>query len=106
MVWFSERKELEKQYYEWIKENGIADQPNSVIAFLEINSLLKDEKIHEKVGIVKSKPTNYDKITESVESLANYIENYTMFWWKKCDQCKTYDHCNECIKEWLQKECD
>ena len=43
MVWFSERKELEKQYYEWIKENGIADQPNSVIAFLEINGLLKDE---------------------------------------------------------------
>lgn len=52
------------------------------------------------------KPTNYEKITESVESLANYIENYTMFWWKKCDQCKTYDHCNECIKEWLQKECE
>jgi hypothetical protein len=65
------------------------------------------EKGWEKAGVNKPYPkTNFDRITESVESLARYIENYTMFWWKKCDQCETYDHCNECIKEWLQKECE
>lgn len=58
-----------------------------------------------KEALENPKPrTNFDRITESVESLARYIENYTMFWWKKCDQCETYDHCNECIKEWLQEE--
>jgi hypothetical protein len=63
--------------------------------------------IQDQMNEEAEKPrTKFDKITESVESLANYIENYTMFWWKKCDQCETYDHCNECIKEWLQKECE
>ena len=113
MVWFSERKELEKQYYEWIKENGIADQPNSVVAFLEINGLLNDKKVHEKAGIVKPQPkTNYDNITESVESLAEFV-------YKVRFNCALSDYgCDYCllkelgdsnktnIKEWLQKECE
>ena len=109
MVWFSERKELEKQYYEWIKENGIADQPNSVIAFLEINGLLKDEKIHEKVGVVKSKPTNFDKITESVENLAEFLAPRIICadcpYWKNRN-CVASLPCEEALQEWLQKECD
>ena len=113
MVWFSERKELEKQYYEWIKENGIADQPNSMIAFLEINGLLKDEKVHEKAGIAKPKPrTNFDKIAENEGTLADFLGKIMI-----CDDCPVRLQYNTCkcsasspcpqiIKEWLQKECE
>lgn len=55
--------------------------------------------------------TNYDKITESVESLAEFLE-LTM----DCSLCVVFDKygcnaikqmtCKECIIEWLQKECD
>ena len=109
MIWFSERKELEKQYYEWIKENGIADQPNSVIAFLEINGLLQNEKVHEKAGIVKSKPkTNFDKIVSSVESLVEFFETNGL----SCDNNAAKNRkchrqgCTVCLKEWLQQEAD
>lgn len=55
--------------------------------------------------------TNYDKITESVESLANVLVQFDC----EYDEYKvygTYDCCDsreEAIKlqiEWLQKECD
>jgi hypothetical protein len=62
--------------------------------------------IRIKPNLPKPKPTNFEKITSSVESLAKHIENNTAFWWKKCDSCKTYDHCGDCIKEWLLKECE
>ena len=112
MVWFSERKELEKQYYEWIKENGIADQPNSVVAFLEINGLLNDKKVHEKAGIVKVKKTNFDLITESAEAFADWIfESYTNVpETVPCtdENCETTDRmdCKKCFIKWLQKECE
>lgn len=60
--------------------------------------------------------TNYDKITESVESLAEFIEKYAT----NCHYCPLYklekckltgwkiesENCKKEIKEWLQKECD
>jgi hypothetical protein len=52
--------------------------------------------------------TNYDKITESVESLAEYISSLA----RKCtfrdcskEECAKFE-CKDCIKEWLQKECE
>ena len=53
----------------------------------------------------QSKRTNYDKITDSVESLASFL---SVDWW--CPKgyritCENKD-CKECIKEWLQKECE
>ena len=62
------------------------------------------------------KPTNFDRITESLESLAEYIERSQL-----CPdtihlsnenllgECKVYNDtgtCKDCIKEWLQKECE
>lgn len=111
MIFFSERKELEKQYYEWIKENGIADQPNSVIAFLEIHGIINYKKAREKAGIIKLKPqTNFDKITQNEEALAEFLAKIMI-----CDDCPIRLQSNTCkytpsspcstiIKEWLQKE--
>ena len=38
---FKDRIKLEKQYYEWIKDNDVKDCPLSVISFLDSIGLLK-----------------------------------------------------------------
>lgn len=47
MLFFNKRKELEKRYYEWIKENGVKDCPFSVISYMVSYGLTNDEKILE-----------------------------------------------------------
>lgn len=44
MLWFSQRKELEQKYNEWIKENNAKDSAFNVITFLEELDLLNREK--------------------------------------------------------------
>lgn len=44
---FATRMKIEELYYEWIKENGIADKPNSVVAFMLCQGWLNEEKIGE-----------------------------------------------------------
>ena len=65
---------------------------------------------------VKEIKTNYDKITSSVESLAEFIEKYAT----NCIYCPLYklekckltgwrvesELCKKEIKEWLLKECE
>jgi len=106
MFFFSERKALENQYYEWIKENGIADQPNSVMAFLDIHGIINHKKAREKAGVNKLYPkNNFDRITENEEALAKWVlDTYCcvppdMPCNSNCDK-----DCGECFKEWLQKE--
>lgn len=114
MIFFSERKELERQYYEWIKENGIADQPINFMAFLDIHGIMNYKRAREKAGIFKLKPkTNFDRITESVESLAEYIYQVTSCCpfeligvVAPCTIPLSNKGCTNCIKEWLQKECE
>lgn len=112
MFFFRERKALENQYYEWIKENGIADQPNSVMAFLYIHGIINHKKAREKAGLNKPYPkTNFDRITESEEALANVLVQFD-FEYDEYNVYGTYDACDskeEAIKlqiEWLQKECE
>lgn len=45
MIFFSKRKELEKRYYEWIRENNVKDCPFSVISYMVAYGLTNDEKI-------------------------------------------------------------
>ena len=47
-MWFSQRKQLEDKYYEWIKEHGVKDCPMSVIAFLDLNGYLVEDKPKKK----------------------------------------------------------
>lgn len=44
MLWFTQRKELEQKYNEWIKENNVKDTAFNVITFLEGVDLLNREK--------------------------------------------------------------
>lgn len=78
---------------------------------IKCNRVEKSLKELERKEKSKSKKTNFDKITESVESLANVIVQFDC----EYDEYKvygTYDCCDdreEAIKlqiEWLQKECD
>ena len=43
MVFFSDRKKIEKAYEEWLKENPqVADSPFNVISFMVGEGLVKD----------------------------------------------------------------
>ena len=57
--------------------------------------------------------TNFDRITESVESLANFIRSRVTCTVCPIINCPLYntkncknDECLQSIKEWLQKECE
>lgn len=56
----------------------------------------------------KPKRTNFDKITESVEDLAEWLESLDICIFPSKWDCytKKYEGCKHCIKEWLQKECE
>jgi hypothetical protein len=68
----------------------------------------------ETLAEEKPKKTNFDRITESAESLAGFIEKYAT----NCHYCPLYElekckltgwkieseNCKKEIKEWLQKE--
>ena len=63
-------------------------------------------------NLKKPKRTNFDRITESAENLAEFLDKTMM-----CDDCPIRLQTNTCkcsvsipcstvIKEWLQKECE
>lgn len=60
---------------------------------------------NDRFESAETKRTNFDKITESVESLAETLNNYRCPHYYNVE-CDGKIDCIECIKEWLQKECD
>jgi uncharacterized protein YozE (UPF0346 family) len=52
--------------------------------------------------------TNFDKITESVESLAEWLESLDICIFPSKWDCytKKYEGCKHCIKEWLKQEAE
>lgn len=50
MLWFSNRRKVERLYYEWAHKNGVADTPMSLIAFMQIKGWLNEEKILEDIS--------------------------------------------------------
>jgi hypothetical protein len=67
---------------------------------------------NDRFESAETKITNYDKIVESVESLAEFVYKVRFNCALSdygCDYCllKELGDCNKTnIKEWLQKECD
>ena len=69
--------------------------------YLEAKEIVNQSAIKPK--------TNFEKITESVESLASYLAKIM-----KCKTCPYYDkycttkipNCNEALEIWLQQECE
>lgn len=65
---------------------------------------------YSKIKTNKPKKTNFDRITESVESLALTISNCVT----SCEDCPAYENtcegtsksCPAKIRKWLQKEAD
>jgi hypothetical protein len=93
---------------DYARERGIND------LFLIDEEFVKSALIHERdlrsplyqKGVVKKPPTNFDRITESVESLADIMDNYRWCPYFCNSTCDSEIECIECIKEWLQKECE
>lgn len=55
----------------------------------------------------RTKPqTNFEKLAESVEALAEFFATYGISCVQRGNKCDTGKNCKECIKEWLQKEAD
>lgn len=48
--------------------------------------------------------TNFEKITESPEALAEFMDNYEWCPYFSNSTCDIEIECKECIKEWLKKE--
>ncbi len=42
---FIQRKIIEKEFLKWAEQNGVANTPNNVIAYLDMNRLLNMNKI-------------------------------------------------------------
>lgn len=42
---FTQRKIIEKEFLKWAEQNNVANTPNNVIAYLEINKLLDMDRI-------------------------------------------------------------
>lgn len=77
---------------------------------LQFETTIKEnfKKVEKLVqGFIYNKPkTNFDKITESVENLAEFLSNYI-----DCDNCFKDERlcgasCENEIKYWLQQEAD
>ena len=49
MLFFNHRRKLENLFLKWCKENGVANTPMSVVAFLQINGLIDEDKALEFV---------------------------------------------------------
>jgi hypothetical protein len=63
--------------------------------------------IQDQMNEETEKPTtNFEKITSSVESLADIMDNYRWCPYFSNSTCDSKIECKECIIEWSQKECE
>lgn len=46
-IHFGRRMAIERQYLKWCEQNGVAEKPNSMVAFMLIKGWLNEEKIAE-----------------------------------------------------------
>lgn len=54
MILFTQRMQIENLYLNWCKENGVADKPNSLVTFMQINDWLNEEQIMADLNLVDS----------------------------------------------------
>jgi hypothetical protein len=82
------------------KEQGVTD------LYLLDKEFITNAIKHEMQRQQNTKKTNFDRITESAESLAEIMDNYRWCPYFSNSTCDSEIECIECIKEWLQKECE
>ena len=95
-------KVLCDEIIEYAKEQGITD------LFLIDEEFLKSALLHEIERREKPK-TNFDKITSSVDVLLDFLDKHTDFCTvDRCKECHDFNTmgCRECIRQWLQEECE
>lgn len=51
MLFFNKRKELEKQYYKWIRDGNIDDCPFNLITFMVAYDLINEENVTQFLEI-------------------------------------------------------
>lgn len=60
MLFFNKRRELERQYYDWIRDGNIKDCPFSVITFMDAYELIDEEKVTKFLEIFGGEYENSD----------------------------------------------
>ena len=70
-----------------------------------VKSALFNERARRERQALKPQ-TNFDRITENTEALAEFFATYGISCVQRGNKCDTGKNCKECIKEWLQKECE
>lgn len=50
MLWYRDRRKVANNYTEWRIENGVADTPESVVAYMQIKGWLNEDKILKDLG--------------------------------------------------------
>ena len=89
-------------------EQGITDLLLIDEKFVK-SALINEAKLREpthQVADVRKPRTNFDKITENEVALAEFLATYGIACCIGGKKCDTNSNCKDCIKEWLQKECD
>lgn len=69
MVLFTQRMQIEELFLNWCKENGVAEKPNALVAFMQINNWLNEEQIMadlKLMDVFKKKVDNL-KVTKTFE---------------------------------------
>lgn len=62
MVLFTQRMQIEELYLNWCKENGVAEKPNSLVAFMQINDWLNEEQIMADLKLMDVFKKKVDKL--------------------------------------------
>lgn len=73
MLLFSQRKKLEELFIKWAKENGAATSPMNVVAFLQINNLLNEDRVFEFLS-------EYETVVKSVTPSGIDWKEWEEFW--------------------------
>lgn len=54
MILFTQRMLIEELYLDWCEEHGVANKPNSVVAFMQGNNWLNEEQIMADLNLIDS----------------------------------------------------
>lgn len=54
MILFTQRLQIENLYLNWCEKHGVANKPNSMVAFMEGNNWLNEEKIVQDLEFMQN----------------------------------------------------
>lgn len=123
MAIFSERRSIAKKFEEWAVKNNIAKNPEGLIAYLEIEGLLRTEKEKDKaealkesaeLGLMELSPDMAETLKKASLAFKREIAmgtKHSTFGLDICNACGKMvgfnaiycEHCGQKLKEQIEK---